>query len=141
MFPQYIRLYQCCLLYSQNWNNNHYSKIQYFTIYVMSKLLKFMPSFPICFFESKDFCHIILIVLSSLKKCSTMLFTLDPLTSSLRLWGMMLEITTTFVVDLTLFASSIVFSEIGSRDPSIFRLFIPQRIMIRLGLLLTVYFA
>ena len=67
-----------------------------------------------------------------------MLFTLDPLSASLSLRGMMLKINTSFVVGLMLFASSKVFSAIASGASSIFRLFVLQCIMIRSGLLLTV---
>ena len=82
------------------------NSIKFFAIWVMPKLLTCMPSFPICFFESRDFCRINLIVSSSLQKFLTIPFTLDPLSASLSLRGMMLEITTSFEVDLTLFTSS-----------------------------------
>ena len=89
------------------------------------------------FFESRNFCSINLIGLSSLQKFWTMLLTLDPVPASLSLTRMMFEITT-FVIDLKLFASSKVFSAIASGVSSIFRLFVPQYITIRLRLLLTV---
>ena len=73
------------------------NSITFLPIRVMPILLRCMPSFPICFFESRDFCRINLIVSSSLQKFSTMLFTLDPLSASLSLRRMMLEITTSFV--------------------------------------------
>ena len=107
------------------------NSIKFFIIQVMTKLLRCMPSFPRYFFQSRDFCRINLIVSSFLQKFSTIQFTLDPLSTSLSLWGMMLEINTSFVVDLTLFASSVVFSSIASRDSSILRLFVPQYIMMR----------
>ena len=78
---------------------SHNSKTHFFffTIWVMPKLLRCMPSFPIRFFEARYFCRINLIVSSSLQKLSTMLFTLDSLSASLSqlvyLRGMILEIT------------------------------------------------
>ena len=96
-----------------------------------------MSSFPICLFESRDFCRINFIVLSSLQKFSIKLFTLDHLSASLSLRGMMLEITTLFLVHLALYASSVVFSTIASGESFIFRLFFSTVHSDTLGLLLT----
>ena len=73
------------------------NSIRFLPIRVMPILLRCMPSFPICFFESRGFCRIDFIVSSSLQKFSIVLFTLDPLSASLSLRRMMLEITTSFV--------------------------------------------
>lgn len=100
----------------------------------MPKLLKCMPSFPTCFLESRDFFHVNLIVSSSLQKFPTMLFALDPLLGRLYLQVMIFKITNLFVVDLTLLASSMIFSATTSRDSSILRLFVPQCIVIPSGL-------
>ena len=69
--------------------------------------MRCMSSFPAGFLASRDFYHISLIFSSSLEKFLTMLFTLDSLSASLSPHGMMLEIITSFVVDLTVFASAI----------------------------------
>ena len=100
----------------------------------MPKLLRCMPSFPTCFLESRDFFHVNLIVSSSLQKFPTMLFALDPLLGRLYLQVMIFKITNLFVVDLTLLASSMIFSATTSRDSSILRLFVPQCIVIPSGL-------
>ena len=67
----------------------------------------------------KRICRINLIVSSSLQNFSTMLFTLDPLSASSSLQGMMFEIISSFGVDLGLFTNSIVFPAIASRDSQI----------------------
>ena len=105
-----------------------------FKVWVMPKLLRCMPSFPTCFLESRDFCHVNLIVSSSLQKFPTMLFALDPLLARLYLQVMIFKITSSFVVDLTLLVSWIIFSATTSRDSSILRLFVPQCIVIPSGL-------
>ena len=61
--------------------------------------LRCIPSFPICFLVSRDFCHINLILLSSSQSVATMLL-------------MTLEVNISFMVDLRLLTSSIVFSAI-----------------------------
>ena len=92
-----------------------------------------MESFAICSLASRNFSRLNLIVASTLKKLSTKMFTLDTLSTSLYLQGMMLKISASFVVELTLFASSKVFSEIASGESSIFRMFVRKYIMIWSG--------
>ena len=56
----------------------------------------------------------------------TMLLILDSFSASLCLRGMILEMATSFMADLTVFTNSIVFLAINLRDCSIFRLFLLQ---------------
>ena len=103
MFPEHSRSCQCCHV------RFCIAKIKLLTICIFQKfcnifhnLLRCLPSVPICFLASRDFCCINLVVSSSLQKVSTILSTLDLLSAGLALWGMMIEITAPFMVDLTL---------------------------------------
>ena len=142
MFPKYSCSYQCCILYRQIritastqkfdkifYNLGNAKIIEVFTIF--SNLFPYIKLHQI--FAASN-----LTVSSSLQKFSTILFTLDPFSANLSLRTMMFEITTPFVVDLRLFASSIAFSAFVSGDSSIIGLFAVQFIITRSGWLLTV---
>ena len=88
-----------------------------------AKILRCFPWSQIYFFASIDFFYTKLIVLSSLQDVCTMLLILDSFSASLCLRGMILEMATSFMADLTLFTNSIVFLVINPRHCSIFRLF------------------
>ena len=96
-----------------------------FTIWVMTKLLRCMPSFQICFLASRDYCRINLIFSSSLQKFSTMLFILDPMSGGDDAKNYILNCDW---VDALCYLNSLA---IACRDSYIFRLLVPHRIIIR----------